>query len=353
MFESGTEVHTGNATYAMTIQIPVVKHATLPNIQTGGGSDPGMIKTWDITQVGNSFIEINRTIATRTNLVPYYEHLQVIVISEEVARKGLKNVLDLFIRDPEMRSRTKLFITSGNAKDALNIIPRVEDYASIYLSKITKNAKVNGEIVHWSDLGQAVQSVYSGEDFHLPAIEVTSYEIMNKGTALFKKDKMVGWADGQNVEIIKILHNVYLGGIFTSEVIPDEHSDNGVMSLEVVKSKAKITPVIQGDDVSFKIDIDIKGNYTETVNHDLTEKIDDDFIEKAQKAFEKSIKEQCIETIEKIQEIGTDVFHFSTALKTKKPSYWAKVKDKWDDIFPNVKSEVNVKVTIRQIGNTQ
>jgi len=64
-------------------------------------------------------MEINRSITTRMNLIPNYEHLQVIIISEKVARKGLRNVLDLFIRDHEMRSRTKLFITDGDAKKAL------------------------------------------------------------------------------------------------------------------------------------------------------------------------------------------------------------------------------------------
>jgi len=79
----------------MTIQIPIIKHASLPNILSGGTSEPNTLKTWDITQVGNSFMEINRSITTRMNLIPNYEHLQVIIISEKVARKGLRNVLDL------------------------------------------------------------------------------------------------------------------------------------------------------------------------------------------------------------------------------------------------------------------
>ncbi|HHV28410.1 Ger(x)C family spore germination protein [Acetivibrio mesophilus] len=354
MFETSTEVHTGTPTYAMTVQIPIIKHATLPNTQIGGTSESRAIKTWDITQVGNSFIEINHSIATRTNLVPYYEHLQVIVISEKVARKGLENALDFFIRDPEMRSRTKLFITDGNAKDVLNVIPRIEDYASIYLAKTSQNARINAEIIHWTDLGQAIQSIYSGEDFHLPAIKVTQDEILNKGAALFKKDKMVGWAEGQDAEVIKMFHNVFIGGIFTSEFVADEHdAKDGVMSLEVIKAKTKITPIVQGDDIAFKIDINIEGNYAEGVNHPLTERIDADFLEEAKKAFEKSIKDRCIETIEKMQNMEVDALNFGTVLKTKEPGYWDRVKNKWRDIYPNVKTEVNVKVDIKQIGNIQ
>jgi len=41
----------------------------------------------------------------------------------------------------------------------------------------------------------------------------------------------------------------------------------------------------------------------DSVNHPLTEKIDKDFIEKAEEAFEESIKEQCIKTIKKMQDL--------------------------------------------------
>jgi len=91
-----------------------------------------------------------------------------------------------------MRSRTKLFITDGDAKKALDVIPRIEDYASIYLTKMPRSARVNGEILHWMDLGQPFRPSIPvrTSNFRLGSNE---YEVMNKGAALFKNDKMVGW----------------------------------------------------------------------------------------------------------------------------------------------------------------
>lgn len=348
--ETDTEVDTGRLMYAMTIQMPIIKLGTHPNAQgAGGGAEPGVPRTWEITQVGNSFMEMNRTIATRTNFKPYYEHLQVIIISDKVAKKGLKNILDFFIRDHEMRSRTKVFITEGDAKKVLDVIPRIEDYASIYLAKTVSNARINAQMIHWTDLGKAVQSIYSGTDFTLPHVKVSGDEVMNKGAAIFKGDKMVGWIDGSDVEAGKLIRNLTIGGLITAKMPGGKDS---IMALEVVKAKTKVTPVIQGNSVIFKIDIDIKGNYTEGVNSTFLKEIDQDFIQQASKAFEDSIKKQCLDTIKKVQnEFGADIFLFDTVLKTQKPEYWKKVKDRWHDIFPRAGVDVKVNVTIKQVGN--
>ncbi|MFZ5986700.1 MAG: Ger(x)C family spore germination protein [Bacillota bacterium] len=351
VLETDTEVDTGRPMYAMTIQMPIIKMGTHPNIQGGGGggAEPDVPRTWELTQTGNSFIEINRTIATRTNFKPYYEHLQVIIISDKVARKGLKNILDFFIRDPEMRSRTKVFITDGDAKKVLDVIPRIEDYASIYLAKTVSNARINSQMIHWTDLGKAVQNIYTGVDFPLPHVKVSGDEVMNKGAAIFKGDKMVGWIDGSDIETGKLIRNIYIGGITTARM---PGTKNSIMALEVVKSKTKVTPVIQGNEVSFKIDIDIKGNYVESVNSTFLREIDQDFIQQASKAFEDSIKNRCLGTVEKLQnKFGADIFHFSNVLKTQKPEYWKKVKDRWHDIFPYVKVDIKVNVDIKQVGN--
>jgi len=65
-----------------------------------------------------------------------------------------------------------------------------------------RSARVNGEILHWMDLGQAVQASIPVR-IRTSGFGSNEYEVMNKGAALFKNDKMVGWADGKDVEIIK------------------------------------------------------------------------------------------------------------------------------------------------------
>jgi len=95
-FESSTEVDTGVPSYAMTIQIPIIKHASLPNILSGGTSEPNTLKTWDITQVGNSFMEINRSITTRMNLIPNTNIFRLSLSRKKLQEKALEMFLTFY-----------------------------------------------------------------------------------------------------------------------------------------------------------------------------------------------------------------------------------------------------------------
>ncbi|MGI6777270.1 MAG: Ger(x)C family spore germination protein [Acetivibrionales bacterium] len=347
------QLHTGKPAYAMTIQLPIIKKAEIIAGKPGGGGGGGgggeFSRSWEVTQVGNSMIEMNREMASRLNVTPYYRHLQLIVISEDVARKGLNNVLAFFDRDHEMRKRTKLFICPGEAKKVLDVNPRIEDFSSIYLSKISMNAKFNSRIPHEIDLGEALMRMHLGMDFILPKAVATKDEIKKSAAAVFKGDKMVGWIDDLEMESVKLIRNNYLGGVVTAE---DPYSDNRITALEVSRAKTKITSEIQDGLPHFMVRIDIDGNLTESLETQQHETNEKEFLEKLERAFEQSIKKQCENSIKRIQkDYKADIFGFNEYLRAKKPEYWDKAKENWDEIFPDTETEINVNVKIRQTSN--
>ena len=344
-----TQIRTGEPLYAMTVQFPIIKKGSAISKGESSGADGEGSRSWEITQVGNSFMEMNREISSRTNLIPYYGQLQAIVISRAVAEKGLEDILDFFIRDPEMRLRTKLFITNEEAKKVLDVIPRIDDYSSLYIAKIPTNASINAKIIHKTDLGEAWSSLITGDDFILPRIEATKDEVRVSGAAIFKEGKMVGWLNGIEMESAKFILNLYLGGIMTAN---DPEHENGIVTLEIIKAKSKIIPEIKNGTLSFKIKIDVIGTYAENLISGTFIKTSDEYMQKLEKAFAENIEKICTNTIKKVQEdFGADVFFLGKALKTKKPEYWEKVKDNWHEIFRNVDVEVKAKVSIRHTGN--
>jgi Ger(x)C family germination protein len=344
------ELHTGKPAYAMTIQIPILQKAeTIPSGagtgSTGGGEGS---KTWEITQIGNSFISMNREMQSRTNLSLYYEHLQVIIISEDIAKRGLEDILDFFLRDPEMRRRVKVFISPGQAKSILEVRPRVEDYLSIHLAKLPINAKKTSRIVHETDLGAIILNIHNNHCFILPKVEATKDEVKSSGAAIFKKSKMVGWLSELELEAIKFIRNRYKGGVITA-LAPE--TKTGLVTLEVTKAKAKVIPIIENDQVSFLIKIDVEGDYAEDVNIHTHGEISKSFLEELEKRFATEIEKLCIETIKNVQKkYGADIFHFDHLLKTEEPAYWKKVEKQWDEIFPKVNVEVKADVDIMLIG---
>lgn len=346
-------IHTGKPLYAMTIQVPIIKKAllTAPFGGGGGGSEGGS-KTWELTQVGNSFMEMNRAIAERVSLSPYYEQLQIIIISEDVAKEGLNNITDFFARDAEMRRRTKVFISSeGNAKKVLDVTPRIDDYSSVYLAKVSLNTRLNAGIIYHTDLGEAMQNIHAGLDFMLPKVDSTKDEVRVGGAAMFQGDRMVGSLNELEVEAVQMIQNLYKGGILTVEY---PNSPRGIITLEVTKAKTKVKPRVDGNSVRFEISISIDGNYAENVSMSSQQRISSDYLKSVEKLFSSYIEKQCTETVKKVQsEFNADIFHFNKILKEEEPTYWKWARDKWRDIFPAVEVKVDAQVAIRQVGNTR
>jgi len=339
------DLHIQPPIFAVTFQLPILKKAELATTSTGAGGSGGGAdsKTWEITQIGNSFMNMNREIVSRNSMELYFEHLQVIVISEEVARDGIEDIIDFFVRDPEMRRRVKVFITPDQAKSILDVSPRIEDYSSIYLAKLPMNADKNSRMVEKTDLGEIINRMHAGYDFLLPAVIATKDEIKTNGAAVFANRKMVGWINGIEVEAIKLMVGTYKGGVIPIHAPDDE---DGIISIEVTKAKSHITPIITEDVLEFRIEINVEGNYAEDINMHTHAEIDSKYLDRLEDDFARMIEEICMKTAKKIQEYGGDVMLLKRILETKKPEYWEEVSNNWEGIYPNVKIEVVANVDI-------
>ncbi len=342
------ELHTGQPVYAMTLQLPIVSKAKAASAGTGGGGSGEGSRTWEITQIGNSFMSINREIHSRTSLFLNFEHLQAIILSEEVAKEGIEKILDFFLRDPEMRRRVKVFISQGEAKKILDVIPRMEDYSSLYLARLPKNAVRNSRMVHKLDLGEAVVNIHGGYAFVLPKVQATKDEIKSSGGAAFKGDRMVGWISELEMEALKFIRNLYMGGVVT---VKAPGFENGMVTLEITKARSRVTPLIEDGDVRFQVNIQVECNYGEATNMHSHGKITGAFLEKLELECSREIQRICMQTIRKAQkELETDIFLFDHILETEKPAFWKEVGKQWNSIFPNVEVEVKVDTDIILIG---
>lgn len=343
------DIHLGSHQYAMTVQLPILRKSGSGS-QAGSGSGSGAAgkATLEITQIGNSFFSMQREMLSRTSLSLYYEHLQVIVLSEEVAREGVEEIIDFFVRDPEMRRRVKVFVSKDEAKAVLSVEPMIEEFSSIYLANIPLNARSNSRIIHKTDLGEIIKLIHAGVDFVLPMVQIAENEIKASAGAAFKDNKMVGWVSELEMESIKLIRNLYLGGVIT--VLSPEHGQ-GIIALEVTSAKSKITPVIVDDEVTFNIDIKIKGNYAENMYIHTHAELDDSFMHKLEKAYEKEVEKMCQNTAKRMQiEYGADVFRLNQILQTEEPAYWKEMADHWDLMYPHVGININVDVSLQLIG---
>jgi Ger(x)C family germination protein len=337
----------GKPIYAYTIQIPIIANAKQRPAGTGGGSAESE-KTWNLKILGNSFFEAVREFSTRLDYPPFFEHLKVVIISEDAARKGIYDATDFLIRDHEMRRRTKVFITPGSAYSILEVRPKIEDYSALYLRSLPENATKTSRMPHITDLGKVSMSIHSNIDFVLPKIIATKSEIKSSGAAVFKKDKMVGYLNELQTNYLKWIDDIVTGGTITISSFDNEER---TITLEVNSVKTAVKPEVKNGKITFNIESKAKANITE-INYKPGEEVfDESFIYKVERAAEEKVKKGMQETIKTVQnEFGTDILFFNRALERYAPDTWDKVQGNWDEIFTNVNTNVKVTVKIDHIG---
>lgn len=340
-------VEKGKIKYAYTIQIPIIARAQAKPTGQGGGPS-GQERTWNLTFMGNSFFEVVREFSTRLDYAPFFEHLQAIVISEDVAKMGIVEPLDLLFRDPEIRRRTRVFITPQNAFEFLEVSPKIDDYSAMYLASLPLNAYKTSRMAHKTDLGEVVASLHIKRDFALPMVVCNKEEIKSAGAALFKEGKMVGWLGEIETAYAKWITDVALGG---EVVIDTPNRPNEQLTLEIKNVKTDIKPIIKGEEITMSIKTKAQLNIAEQMGEAFLTIFNEEFIKEAERIAEEQITKEMADNIDFVRrEYGVDVFEFGTALKRYEPDTWYKVRDEWHDIFPVVKTDIKVEIEIKQVG---
>lgn len=337
--------------YAFTIQIPVISQSlSKPGSQSGGNANQA--RDWNLTIISNTFFEANREYSTILDYPPYYSHLQCIIINSSVAEEDISKLLDMFLRDPEMRRRTKIFVTENRTTDILSVIPKIDNYAAEYLRGLPESSNKTSRLLHKVDLAEVSEAIHEHRDFALPRIYGSKYEIKDAGCAVFKDNKFVGWLDEIKTSYYKCITNTANGGIISVN-LPE--CENMPVSLEIKKIKTKQRPKINGDSVEMELNINANLNIGEIgcieSLKDPSNIFDSVFLSQLEEAVEEKIKEQVQYTVQYVQkEYGADIFFFGSNIERFKPKEWDRLKENWDETFKNVKVTVNVKARVNQLG---
>ncbi len=341
-------VEEGKPKYAYTVQFPIIARAQTKPTGQGGGNGGAKKRVWNLTVTGNSFFEAEREYSTRTDYPPFFEHIQAIVISEDVARKGIIQPLDMLIRDSEMRRRMKVFITPGEARKLLDVEPQIDDYSSVYMASLSNNIEKTSRIVHKTELGEMAKNLHANRSFLLPRIIANGEEVKYAGGAVIKEGKMLGWIDELDSNYTKWAADLVKGGTIVTPM-PDHPGD--LITLEINKVDTKVKPEVFDEEITLHIKSKAKVNIAEEFRDEFYNTFTEEFVNKSEKAAEEKVKKEMKDTIEYIQkEYGADVFFFSSAMERYAPDTWDNVKDNWDEVFRDVKIDVDVEVEIVHRG---
>ncbi len=286
----------------------------------------------------------------------YLSHLNVIIISEEVAKDGMKPILDYLVREPESHQSYYLIISKDTkAKNALSILDPIANFPSENIYSNLENSRDLQSKIIYDKVNQYIGKVLEkgihpilnsliivgssekgSNTEEQNNVELKNY-IMLDNLAIFKNDKLVDYADSD--ESVGI--NILLDNIDEIYIEIPCNKSNIILSSNSLITKTKVNKqsVNINVDINSKInelgcDIKLNNNNLKKIEKDAEEKI----INQIKKALQLSINNK------------TDIYGYGTRLYKKDYKYFNTIED-WDEYFTNLKFNINVDVKIKDKGS--
>jgi spore germination protein KC len=324
---------------------------------TGGAAGSGDNSTFMISETGVTLSEAYRHLQGKLSRRIFFSHSRVLLIGEDLAKKGVSHILDFYSRYHEPRMNSYIMFTKGNAYEVIKNKPKLESVSAEETRELTKlSVGLTVNIKEFLDmlLTEGLEPV--GPQFASEPLEVKVENQSEKtqaiiGSAVFKDDKLVGWMNDSETRGILWLRNEMDLGVITVKV--PEEKGGGNISSNIIRTETKIVPEIKDGRIKINVNTTSEMNVMENASElNLDESKN---IEKLQAEIEKDIRTRIQEVLDKAKnELGSDIFGFGEAVYKKYPKEWnEKYKKEWDEDFSEIEVSINPTVFVRRIGLTK
>lgn len=304
------------------------------------------------TAEGRSLFEINRRTTKYASTYITVTHLKVVLFSEDVVKqeKVLPNIMDIFLREMEMRRTINVAIVTGDAKQILTIEPEHELVPALYIEGLLSNEE-SMITIKPVRLGEVHENLLLKSSFILPQIKKYNDKIAEyEGLAIYHapSQKVIGTLRENKAKGVDFLRaEEHSGSIITN--IGDAQISNEILH---VKSKIKLKNKDK-DNLQFDINLSVNASIAEVLGS--VDLMSNKNYDKIKKALEDEIKKITVDSLDTLQnEMNADVIGINKYLNQSHYKLWESVKDNWeekDGYFSKSDINVNVNVIIDQPGN--
>lgn len=320
------------------------------------GKDGG-VKSQIVEVEGETIYEAVRNAKKRLAKKLYFGDIQLVVISNQIAREeGIQPVLDWFMRNEKPRETLSTVISQE--KTAKEILTASGIDHKIVSEEIEKILDADNKLTASTkniDTYKAL-NILQGEKetaLVLPAVHCTDNQekkvVEVNGVAVFKADKLQGYLSPEETHYYLFAIDEVEGGILTFPFYEKNQKDQDNLSFEISKNKTKKSYSYDGN--RLKVIFDIK---TTTALGEVGGDIDvfkKDNVEKIKATATWVFAQRLEKVIKKVQtEFGCDVFGVGTMIRKKDPVLWSKLKENWADYIQNMEVEVRPEIVIINTG---
>ncbi|WP_084256425.1 Ger(x)C family spore germination protein [Anoxybacteroides amylolyticum] len=360
-FVIGVGVDKKGGKYMITLQ--VVNPGNIAGATQRGGGSSGLPVTL-YTSTGDTLVEASRKASKKISRLTYYAHTNLIVIGEEMASEGIKEVFDAIERNPQFRTTASVIVARQcTAKELLSVLTPIDkiptnqmiktleltekvwgENLNVHAGEVIEILSLGGKEVVMSSFRIARNKIIGEQQNNLRSIE--PYTFLHAGElAVFQKGKLISWMSGKQARGVLWL----LNKIHQTAVTIDWQKTKEAISYKVARSKTKVTAKINNGKPIISVIINMEGDIGEVlVAIDLT---DPNNISLLEKKLQQEIKKEVKNTILYAQNEKSDIFGFGEVVHRLYPNEWKRLKKNWNEqYFSRLQVKVNIHVFIRRTG---
>ncbi len=307
-----------------------------------------------IQATGKTIMEANRSVAAFSNKDLHWGQNEYIIVGEEAARQNLSKYLEFLIRDHENRLTVAVIIAKGVSGS--EIVYAMNGSKGGVAAKLEELFENKGELslAEKTDLRTLFNTLDSKNTASvIPAVSLTDKPGQNtesaggqsaqnekllemKGFAVIKDEQMLGYVENNMALAYSIIKN----SVSSSLIVIEDMTGNEV-SLEIINTRAENSVTFTDGLPSIKIKVTVEFNIGEmTGKADIFDKKNTDYLEQQMNA---AITDALEQVIAYGQDNNADFFGFSEMIFRKHPVKYEKIKDRWQEIFPDMQFSVEVK----------
>ncbi len=320
----GLAVDEGKEDDEIEITAQIANTRTIASASEGKEGSGGQKPYLNLSSEGEYVFPAIRNSVTKSGARLYMAHNYVVLFGEDIAKKGLGNYMDFFLRDHELRLDMHLLVVRGKGADVLKVETGFQSIPALHIHDLilTQKQLSTGMPVTVLDFMNRVAANRSAALIPIIEIKKTDGEevLHMTGTAVFLEDKMIGELDERETR----------GFLWATD-----DAKQGVVMVEAEGEKAGIEVTRAGG--SIRPEVNEKGEVTMCIRAHAfgsltSERGDSNFtteegVNALLGAFAGEIEGEIRAAIEKSKALRADVFGFSDVLYRYHPKLWAQMKD--------------------------
>lgn len=312
-------------------------------------SNVEVVTTENSTSKGNR-VKTNRKLSKKVVV----GQMRVVLFGEELAKDDIHRYIDAHLENPTVSNSLYMAVAEGEVAPLLEYeYQNIDDIGQHIFRLLQQNIEQENMIS--STLHEVGRDLYSeGKDIFMPIIKKEEELVELSGIAIFKNGKMVSSLRPEDTFYVKLIGGKYKSGTFetilTKEEIPDDLMKNKPDEIPIAfdaLTSEKELKLINKNTPEFDLNITIKTRLTEIYpDVDIGDR---KIVKKLEEAISKNLSREISRVIAYCQSVESDIFAFGDKYRSSVRNSKL-TKEKWHELYKNMKVNVKVDLTILRSG---